>query len=136
MSPLSVTVHPSGKFAYATNQDDGTVSMYTINTSTGVLTPMTPPTVPAGGSPFEVTMDPSGKFAYVPDAYGNNEVSEYTIDPVTGVLNPSTEIRSRGRELTRFSGRGSLWQVCLRGESNGQHDLDVHHRRQQWKPAS
>jgi 6-phosphogluconolactonase (cycloisomerase 2 family) len=91
-SPLSVTVHPSGKFAYVANQDDDTVSMYTLNASTGVLTPMTPAAVPPGGSPFDVTVDPSGKFAYVPDAYSqpNNFVSQYTVDSVTGVLTPNT----------------------------------------------
>jgi YVTN family beta-propeller protein len=66
--------------------------MYTINSSTGVLTPTTPPAVSAGGSPFEVTVDPSGKFAYVPNAYGNNNVSEYTINATTGVLTPTTQI--------------------------------------------
>jgi len=76
----------AGKFAYAVNQIDGTVSMYAIDQTTGVLTALTPATVPAGGSPFEITFDPSGKFAYVPNAYGNNDVSEYVVDADTGVL--------------------------------------------------
>lgn len=89
-SPLSVTLHPSGKFAYVANQDDDTISMYTVNTTTAVLTPMTPSTVPTGVSPFAVTIDPSGRFAYVPDAYdGRNCVSQYTINANTGVLTPN-----------------------------------------------
>jgi YVTN family beta-propeller protein len=87
-----VTVDPLGKFAYAANQNDDTVSMYTIDSSTGILTPTTPATVGTGGSPFGVTVDPSSKFAYVPNAYSqpNNFVSQYTIDSVTGVLTPNT----------------------------------------------
>jgi 6-phosphogluconolactonase len=65
--------------------------MYSINTATGVLTPLTPATVSTGSSPFDVTVDPSGKFAYVPNAYDpNNTVSQYAIDSVTGVLTPNT----------------------------------------------
>jgi 6-phosphogluconolactonase len=89
-SPDALTVDPSGRFAYAVNEDDGTVSMFTINSATGILTPTTPATVFTGPTPFDITVDPSGKFAYVPNnttgggnAYG---VSQYTIDPVTGVL--------------------------------------------------
>jgi 6-phosphogluconolactonase len=92
-SPVAVTVHPSGKFAYAVNEDNGTVSMFTINSTTGVLTPTAPATVFTGGTPFDITVDPSGKFAYVPnnesgpaDGFG---ISQYTIDSATGVLTQS-----------------------------------------------
>jgi 6-phosphogluconolactonase (cycloisomerase 2 family) len=93
-SPDAVTVHPSGSFAYAVNQDDATVSMFTIDSTTGVLIPATPATVFTGPDPFDITVDPSGKFAYVPNndsggplmPYG---ISQYTIDPVTGVLTPN-----------------------------------------------
>ena len=37
--PISVTVDPSGKFAYVANSNSNNVSAYTINASTGVLTP-------------------------------------------------------------------------------------------------
>ena len=35
--PYSVTVDPSGRFAYVANSGDDTVSAYTINSSTGAL---------------------------------------------------------------------------------------------------
>jgi 6-phosphogluconolactonase len=93
-SPDAVTVHPSGKFAYAVNEDDATVSMFTINSATGILTPTTPATVFTGPSPFEITVDPSGKFAYVPNNDSGGEmtygISQYTIDSVTGVLTQNT----------------------------------------------
>jgi 6-phosphogluconolactonase (cycloisomerase 2 family) len=92
-SPEAVAVDPSGRFAYAVNEDDATVSMFTIDSSTGILIPTTPATVFTGPIPFDITVDPSGKFAYVPnndsggvDGFG---ISQYTIDSVTGVLTPN-----------------------------------------------
>jgi len=92
-SPLSITVHPSGSFAYAANQDDGTISMHTVDRMSGVLTPTTPATVATGESPFGLTVAPSGKFAYAPNTYSeNNSVSEYTVDANTGVLTATPTI--------------------------------------------
>jgi len=72
-SATSVAVDPSGEFAYVTINGDrsGGVAAYTINATTGALTPI-------AGSPFgsltcgggviagcdSVAVDPSGKFAY------------------------------------------------------------------------
>jgi 6-phosphogluconolactonase len=92
-SPLAVTVDPSGRFAYAVNQDDATVSTFTIDSETGVLTPTTPATVYTGPDPYGIAVDPSSKFAYVvvnfgsPTTYG---IFQYTIDPATGVLTPNS----------------------------------------------
>jgi DNA-binding beta-propeller fold protein YncE len=52
-SPVSVTVDPSGNYAYVANTDGNTVSQYTIGTD-GALTAMTPATVGAGYSPYSV----------------------------------------------------------------------------------
>lgn len=93
-SPLAVTVGPSGKFAYAVNEDDATVSMFTIDSATGILTQTTPATVFTGPIPFGITVDPSGKFAYVVNNDSGSQmpfgVSQYTIDPVTGILTENT----------------------------------------------
>jgi 6-phosphogluconolactonase len=86
--PLSVVVHPSGKFAYAANtgSDGGPdiegVSMYTINPN-GTLTPMG--LINAGYCPSSLAVDPSGKFAYVTN-HCDNTISMYTIDLTTGAL--------------------------------------------------
>ena len=84
----SVAVHPSGKFAYVADWSDppgsaGNVSMYTINTTTGVLTSIG--LIAAGRDPVSVTVDPKGMFVYVVNSTSNN-VSMYTIDATTGVL--------------------------------------------------
>ncbi len=46
--PNGVSISPDGKFAYVTNNADATISQYSIGAS-GVLTPLSPATVPSGG---------------------------------------------------------------------------------------
>jgi 6-phosphogluconolactonase len=88
----SVALDPSGKFAYAA--DGGafpegsfggstSVSMYTINSTTGALASIG--TIAAGTGPDSVAVDPAGKFAYVTNS-NSNDVSMYTIDATTGAL--------------------------------------------------
>src|SRR5579864_4017228 len=84
-SPNFVTVDPSGRFVYVSDQDNGSISTFTINASTGALIPTTPSGVIAGPDPFGVAVDPSGKFAYVPDEI-LNAIYMYTVDPTTGAL--------------------------------------------------
>jgi 6-phosphogluconolactonase (cycloisomerase 2 family) len=50
----SVTVDPTGGFAYATNRGESSLSQYTINGVTGVLAPMTAPTAVAGLHPTSI----------------------------------------------------------------------------------
>ena len=88
-APISVAVDPSGKFAYVANfgagsvydSFPGSVSMYTIDTTTGAL-------MPNGEIPDDasesVTVDPSGRFAYVGKLGGVG--SMYSIDTTTGKL--------------------------------------------------
>jgi YVTN family beta-propeller protein len=88
----SVAFAPSAKFAYAADGGafpapsfggDSSVSMYTINSTTGALTSIG--MIDAGTGPDAVAVDPAGKFAYVAN-FGSNDVSMYTIDATTGAL--------------------------------------------------
>jgi len=88
----SVAFAPSGKFAYAADGGafpagsfggDSSVSMYTINSTTGALTSIG--MIAAGYGPDSEAVDPAGKFAYVAN-FGSNDVSMYTIDATTGAL--------------------------------------------------
>jgi DNA-binding beta-propeller fold protein YncE len=76
---------PAGKFAYVANFTGlgagGSVSMYTIDATTGVLTPTG--TIATELSPTSIAVHPSGKFAYVTNS-GSNSVSMYSIDTATG----------------------------------------------------
>ena len=51
-APYSVTVDPSGKFAYVANEGSANISVYTINQTTGALTAGT--AVAAGSGPISV----------------------------------------------------------------------------------
>jgi 6-phosphogluconolactonase (cycloisomerase 2 family) len=88
LNPVSVTVDPTGQYAYVANYGDGTVSQYTIGTPSsltpGALAPMSSPTVLAGSNPISVTVAPSGSHVYVYVAnYSSGAsagtVSEYSI---------------------------------------------------------
>jgi DNA-binding beta-propeller fold protein YncE len=92
--PSFVAITPNGQFAYVANSGDESVSAYSIDTSTGVLTRIDcdPATAgvqdcPAALGPISVTVDPTGKFAYVGYAASNsNGVSAYSINASTGAL--------------------------------------------------
>lgn len=103
-NPKSLTVDPSGKFVYVANHFNGTggnsVSAYTINTSTGVLT-SAGVDVGTGTSPVSITVDPSGRFAYVAN-YGSANISTYTIDSTKGLLT-STGVVTAGTNPNSIS---------------------------------
>ena len=101
----SVTVDPSGKFAYVASSGDvwdidfGSISTYTINPTTGALTSTAGGINATGinGTPEffnSVAVDPSGKFAYAADGGafpagsfgGSSNVSMYAISSTTGAL--------------------------------------------------
>lgn len=88
--PNSITVDPSGRFAYVVNAHapagvapptthtlTNNISQYTIGVD-GKLTPMSPATVWTGLSPYSITVDPGGRFVYVAN-YWDDNVSQYTI---------------------------------------------------------
>jgi 6-phosphogluconolactonase (cycloisomerase 2 family) len=79
LSPTSIAIHPTGKFAYVVSPDSNDISMYAMNTTTGNLTSIG--TLAAVAGP--IVIHPSGKFAYVTSSGG---VSVYTIDTTTGAL--------------------------------------------------
>jgi DNA-binding beta-propeller fold protein YncE len=85
--PTSVAVDPTGKFAYVSF---GNISGYTINATTGALTPIPGSPFPAGGGPAsqgigQVAVDPTGRFAYVANE-SDKGVWGYTINATTGAL--------------------------------------------------
>jgi 6-phosphogluconolactonase (cycloisomerase 2 family) len=73
-----------GRFAYVTNSSLNSVSMYTINPTTGALQRIG--AVSAGTTPFSVAVA-SGKFVYAVNE-DSNDVSMYAINLTTGALEP------------------------------------------------
>jgi 6-phosphogluconolactonase (cycloisomerase 2 family) len=83
----SVTVDPTGKFAYVVNHGASTVAGFTINATTGALTPIAGSPFAVGAPASSVAVDPSGEFAYVATNIGLSAgVEGYTINATTGAL--------------------------------------------------
>jgi 6-phosphogluconolactonase (cycloisomerase 2 family) len=74
------------KFLFVSNQNAGSVSAFSINTSTGVLTPVPGSPFSTGGTPHGVAVDAAGKFVFVGNESGS--VSAFTINSNNGALTP------------------------------------------------
>jgi 6-phosphogluconolactonase (cycloisomerase 2 family) len=92
----SVTVDPTGKFAYVTDRTNA-VAGFTIDATTGALKPVPGSPFPAGGCPGGcsnpsangVVVDPSGEFAYMTfNSTSSAGVAGYAINATTGSLTP------------------------------------------------
>jgi uncharacterized repeat protein (TIGR02543 family) len=97
----AIAVDPLGKFAYVANPagtGSNSVLQFNISQTTGALSPMTPPTVSAGGAGAAfIAIDPTGKFAYATSGdtgAGNHSVAQYTIGSdgtLTLMANPTVQ---------------------------------------------
>ena len=74
----SIAITPAGSFAYVINHYTNNVSMFSINTSTGLLSPLSTPSVPSGNRPRWISINPAGTFAYVTN-YADNTLTIYSI---------------------------------------------------------
>ncbi len=75
------------RFAYVANEGDHTVSIYTVDATTGQLRHRG--YARTGAAPHAVAVDAAGKFAYVANN-ASNDVSAYSIDAASGALTPVT----------------------------------------------
>jgi 6-phosphogluconolactonase (cycloisomerase 2 family) len=83
--PLGITVDPAETFVYAANSTDNTVSVLSINSTTGALTLLG--SFPTGTRPASVVV--LGSFLYVGNL-GSNNISVFSVTPTTGVLTQIT----------------------------------------------
>ena len=87
-SPTATSTAGTGALAFVTNFNDGKVSSFTRNTSTGVLT-LHPGQVKAGAKsgPRGVIASPSGSFLYVANIKDDN-IYEFSVNQSNGTLTP------------------------------------------------
>src|SRR5216683_4205057 len=120
-----ITVDPGSKFLYATLMNSAAVAGFTINSSTGALTPIAGSPFAAGNTPIQAIVDPSSKFLYVSnlnDSMGG--ISAYTIDSTTGALTPvagspfSTQANFPGPSGLAIGGGGKFLYVSMSGTVN------------------
>jgi 6-phosphogluconolactonase len=88
--PQWIALTPDGQFAYVTNFGASAISQYTVDTSTGELSPNTPSsvTVPSSEPAGEVA---SNSFLYVSDQ-GNEDVISFPINSTSGTLGTGTVV--------------------------------------------
>lgn len=93
--PVDIVIDPTGTYLYVTNSNPsggsttpGTVSEYSIDPTTGNLTPLSTPTIATGVDPQFETMDPTGTYLFVAND-GDGTFSSYTLG-TGGVLTQTT----------------------------------------------
>jgi 6-phosphogluconolactonase (cycloisomerase 2 family) len=85
-APQALVIHPSKKFLYVVNSQEGDISLFTI-ASTGAITEVTPRTKTGGTTPMLLTIDSTGGFLYVAEA-GSQDIAVFSIDSGSGALTP------------------------------------------------
>jgi 6-phosphogluconolactonase (cycloisomerase 2 family) len=95
--PFGLALDPVGHFLFVSGWNPnwrsgapkGSVSVFTVNSGTGGLTPATGSLLPVKSTPpSRVAVDPSGKFAYVTDS-GSGGLMVFAIDESTGAFRQS-----------------------------------------------
>jgi 6-phosphogluconolactonase len=85
--PVAITLHPSTNFLYVANLTANTVSGYSIDHTSGFLTPVGTALAPSptGPSPVSLACNSGGQFLFVLNQ-GDNSISIYSIDTTRGIL--------------------------------------------------
>jgi 6-phosphogluconolactonase len=85
-----VVVDPEGKFVFAANFGDSTISVFSIGKKSGALTEVSGSPFAAQGSSDELTIDPMGHFLYAANdgSTGPSGVGAFSINRKTGALSP------------------------------------------------
>jgi 6-phosphogluconolactonase len=96
-STAECLVHPSGKFLYVSNRGHETITAYTIDQETGLLTYVE--NEPTGGKePRNFFIDPSGKWLLA-ENQNSDTVYVFSIDQQTGALKQTGDFVTVGRPV-------------------------------------
>ena len=95
VNPSWLLTHPNGRFLYAANESEGTVSAFSIDRSTGLLTPLN--RVRAGGrTPCHLVIEKTGKYLMVAN-YGSGGVASFPIQEDGSLGEPAAIMQHSGR---------------------------------------
>ena len=87
-----IIVHPSGLYLYAAAAVDGTIHAFSIDQTSGALSPVgSPYDISYGGSllcPFAVAIDPTGAYLFAKGEEAPSMLAALSIDIATGALTP------------------------------------------------
>jgi 6-phosphogluconolactonase len=85
-----ISIHPSGKFLYASNRGEDTIAVFAIEPQKGTLTHIE--NVPTQGKePRHFAIDPTGRYLLA-ENQNSNTIVEFQIDAATGKLTPTGEV--------------------------------------------
>ena len=77
-APECLIIDHTGTYLYAINQLNSTISAYTIDQTSGALTPLSTPTFVTGNGPYLGGLDPAGTHLYVANSFANT-ISSFSI---------------------------------------------------------
>lgn len=87
----TVAFNPDGKYLYAVGSSNNSILVYSVNASTGLLTPAASSPMLEKDGAYTISIAPSGKFAYTIE--NNNDLVSYAL--IKGVLTPIGSVYSR-----------------------------------------
>jgi 6-phosphogluconolactonase len=104
--PRHVAFHPNGRFAYAVNELQSTVTGFSYDAKTGVLHPLqTISTLPKGFSgnndTAEIHVHPNGKFLFASNR-GHDSIAVFSIEKNTGRLRLVDNVPTQGKTPRNF----------------------------------
>lgn len=85
--PQGLAIQSNSKFLYAALTNNGSVAGFTIDGTSGALTPIAGSPFPDAGQPNDVVIEPMEKFLYTCNG-ATGTVNGYSIDGTTGALTP------------------------------------------------
>jgi len=88
-SSAEILVHPNGRFVYSSNRGNDSITSYTADPATGLLTVKEVEPI-RGAWPRNITMDNSGHWLLAAGAHSNT-ISVFEIDQTTGELTYKTK---------------------------------------------
>lgn len=87
--PRHLALHPSGKFAFTSDEQGNSITLYSLNSKDGLKPVQTLSTLPIGfterNSTADVKVHPSGKFVWVSNR-GHDSLAGFAFDEATGQL--------------------------------------------------
>ncbi len=86
-APTVLAIDPTGAFLYVGNSGSGNISSFSINSKTGVLSPVPGSPFSMGFSPLNLAVSPSGAFIYVTGVGSPGAIQAFSVNQ--GQLNPT-----------------------------------------------
>jgi len=84
LGPIRLASDPTGKFLFVANSHEDTLSAFSIDAASGVLTAVGLP-YGTGSAPVDIVVDPQGKFVFVANS-GSGDLTAFSLDSTTGAL--------------------------------------------------